>query len=149
MDDPGRTIERRLLLGCVITPEGCWRNPDACVDRDGYRIVGAHSKTYKAHRLAHEIFIGPIPSGFTVDHVATRGCRYRDCINPAHLEAVTHQENSRRSSNARILLTGKCKYGHEVSGENLYVYRGYPRCRKCHALMEAKRRAGKAAQPCP
>jgi hypothetical protein len=45
-----------------------------------------------AHRWAYEHFVGPIPEGLEIDH----GCFVHACVNPGHLEPVTHQENVRR-----------------------------------------------------
>ena len=41
---------------------------------------------------------GPVPEGFELDHI----CRQRDCMNPEHLELVTHQENYFRKSQLRV-----------------------------------------------
>ncbi|MEX5713458.1 HNH endonuclease signature motif containing protein [Parafrankia sp. FMc6] len=49
-----------------------------------------------AHRWAWEKVNGPIPEGFELDHVWTRGCKRRDCIRLSHLQVVTHRENVRR-----------------------------------------------------
>lgn len=67
-----------------------------------------------AHRVAIELLVGPIPSHLEVDHL----CRNRSCVNPDHLELVTHRENLRRSP---ALAVGKshCPQGHPYSGENL------------------------------
>lgn len=50
------------------------------------------SMTY-AHRWVYEQAFGPIPDGWHVDHL----CRAALCCNPAHLEAVTPEENYRRT----------------------------------------------------
>jgi DNA-binding transcriptional regulator YiaG len=42
---------------------------------------------------------GDVPHGLELDHL----CRQRDCVNPNHLEAVTHQENMRRASVRRAM----------------------------------------------
>lgn len=48
------------------------------------------------HRWIYANTVGPIPDGHDIDHVAERGCHSKKCINPEHLEAVTHRENQRR-----------------------------------------------------
>lgn len=45
-----------------------------------------------AHRFAYEFIYGPIPKGLEIDHT----CHNKLCVNPAHLELVTHQENCKR-----------------------------------------------------
>jgi hypothetical protein len=45
------------------------------------------------HRIAVELIYGEAPG--ELDHL----CRVRSCVNPDHLEGVTHQQNMIRSSN--------------------------------------------------
>jgi hypothetical protein len=76
-------------------PNDCWplRNPGP----NGYGFFSYREagvvKSISAQRFAHLAFIGPIPAGLEVDHL----CRNRSCCNPAHLEAVTREENIRRA----------------------------------------------------
>jgi hypothetical protein len=86
------------------------------------------------HRYSYELVHGPIPDGLTIDHL----CRVRHCVNPEHLEAVTHRENLRRSPvqvttvNARKT---RCIRGHRFSGRDK---RGY---RVCHTCIRLRRKA--------
>ena len=57
------------------------------------------SAGYPAQR-EHRVAAGA-GHGEVVDHVYERGCRYRCCIEPSHLEIVTKEENSRRAIAAR------------------------------------------------
>lgn len=47
----------------------------------------------RAHRVAWEIWRGPIPARHQIDHL----CRNTLCVNPEHLEPVTPRENLRRA----------------------------------------------------
>src|SRR6202030_118623 len=66
---------------------GCWLWLGAC-NEFGYGKFGK----VKAHRFSYEREKGPIPDGLEIDHL----CRNKSCVNPDHLEAVTHGENRRR-----------------------------------------------------
>jgi hypothetical protein len=106
------------------------------VDNSGYgtspgtRILPPHTR---AHRIAYAAFVGPIPDGFEIDHL----CNVRLCCNPAHLEAVTKEENNRRSMPQRrlamrALRRTHCIRGHELTPENSrYRKDGGRQCRTC------------------
>ncbi|MBS69355.1 MAG: hypothetical protein CMK98_13615 [Pseudomonas sp.] len=86
-----------------------------------------------AHRFSYELHFGPIPDGFDIDHL----CRVRSCVNPAHLEAVTHAVNCRRGiagavNGDRQRAKTHCPRGHEYNQENTYISRKSAReCRRC------------------
>jgi len=94
------------------------------------RMVGAHIPAY-------ERAYGPVPGGLEVDHL----CHVRLCVNPTHLEAVTHAVNVARSDHKTTSFNAKkthCPKGHPYSGDNLYVEKtGQRRCRTCRALRRA------------
>jgi len=74
---------------------GCWLWLGARSQGYGrYTPLGTQGQ---AHRVIYEMCRGPIPEGLEVDHL----CRNHSCVNPAHLEPVTHQENQRRMGLAK------------------------------------------------
>lgn len=54
------------------------------------------------HRVMWVLLFGYIPGREQVDHT----CRNRLCVNPMHLEKVTHKENQRRRDRARADMMG-------------------------------------------
>lgn len=94
------SVKDRLLANSVLDPlTGCriWTRKTRKRrggGRDGainIRINGRHV-TKTAHRVSFEEFNGPIPDGFQIDHTCVNSL----CIEPTHLEAVTHDENMKR-----------------------------------------------------
>lgn len=53
------------------------------------------------HITMYESKYGPVPEGKELDHVKEK-CKHRHCINPDHLEPVTHLENVLRGKNTKI-----------------------------------------------
>ena len=125
------TAMERFWSSFAIAENGCWEWTGA-LDRMGYGwfTVGVrpNSRRWPAHRWSLTMLGGaPIPVHLTdVDHL----CRNHRCVNPVHLEAVTHAENMRRSASA---TAARCKNGHEWNEENTYIRKdkGTRQCRAC------------------
>ena len=121
-----------------VDEAGCWLWIGH-VGENGYgtAAIGNNRKRY-AHRLIYELLAGPVPWGYVIDHL----CKVRHCVNPAHLEVVTPQENARRvRSVGQPNKDGLCRRGlHPWTPANIFFPPdGRPRCRECR--REAVRRS--------
>ena len=138
-DIQARTIERTGLVSALLeerfrckveitTEEACWIWT-ASVDGSGYGKYLRDGRLVGAHRVAYEVVVGPIPDGLEIDHL----CKVRNCVNPAHMEAVTHRENTLRSDSPVVALYSEthCSKGHEWTEENTYIKKGGRECRIC------------------
>lgn len=149
-DESLESAKRRLLEHVSFVPpplgvEGdCRLWKGYCTDK-GYAQFRVHRKTRRAARVAYEIFVGPIPVGYVLDHL----CRRRNCVNPEHLEPVTNRINLLRGNTfaARHAAKTHCVHGHEFTPENTHLYY-YPKwkdrlptriCKQCWTLDNRKR----------
>ena len=73
-------------------PEACW-----IWERSKLRGYGKHhtrGRTYIAHRFAWMLEHGEIPPGKDIHHK----CANKSCVNPAHLEAISHKANMKEAA---------------------------------------------------
>lgn len=114
---PRPAAAERFAAKWVETPSGChlWTASTASNGRYGSFSIGR--QLVRAHRWAWEQEHGPVPNGFDLDHL----CRKTLCVNPDHLELVTHRENVLRGQSFAAVNAAKthCKRGHLFSPENV------------------------------
>ena len=89
------TLEERFWRK-VNKTETCWLWVAGKND-EGYGNFSVSGRACKAHRVAWELLVGPIPDGMVVDHDhQQRGCGNSSCVNPDHLQLVTRAVNKQR-----------------------------------------------------
>lgn len=146
---------REVLARIEKTPTGCWLWTGV-TGSDGYGRRKFKGAKPVVHRVAYELFIGPIPPGMQIDHVChnnsgcalNRECPHRRCINPDHLEAVTGRENSLRTPNTLNAINAAkthCRRGHAYTPANTGSYGPSRVCRACHRESQARYLARRAA----
>jgi hypothetical protein len=79
-------MEQRFLSK-VNKTDGCWLWTGRVSQTYGYFDVGRKGRL--AHRVAYELYKGPISDGLVVRHK----CDESKCVNPEHLETGTQQDN--------------------------------------------------------
>lgn len=122
------------LLNKIYYDVDCWLW-NGCIDKRGYgriKIGGKKGRAVEAHIVSYTIFKGRISSGLELDHL----CRIRSCVNPEHLEPVTHQQNMLRGFHA---TKTHCKHGHQYTIENtIYNNAGRRECKVCVKLRRKR-----------
>lgn len=143
------------------TDAGCWPWTGQ-IDPQGYGRLSftdplvpkseprrLREKRFGAHRCSYEHYVGPIPTGLTLDHVCHSRdtdcaggprCPHRRCVNPDHLEPVTSAVNTMRGRSLSTINATKthCIHGHEFTPEN--TYRGPDGARSCRTCQREKDR---------
>lgn len=112
------------------TPCWIWQ---ACTNGDGYGMfMGGGRRQEGAHRFSYKHFRGEIPKHLEVDHI----CNTPLCVNPNHLQLLTHKQNVMRGSSpsAKYARRTHCSQGHSLdpaSGNCRIEKDGRRRCIAC------------------
>lgn len=119
------TEEQRFFRKVRIAENGCWLWTAGTSEGYGIFYIAADQapkikRGRKAHIWSYTRYVGTVPHGLELDHL----CRNRACVNPLHLEPVTHRVNMLRSPIAPAGINARkthCKRGHLFTPDNIYV----------------------------
>ena len=106
-----------------------WRG----ISQEAYATFRIFGSSQPSHRLAYRDFGKRLAEDDKMDHL----CRVHSCVNPAHLEAVTHEVNMQRGKPGQKT---HCPSGHAYDDENTkVVMRAGNRIRYCKICTAASR----------
>lgn len=111
------SIEIDPVFGCRL-----WTGE---LDSEGYPLTDDGKR---AHRVAYEASVGPIPPGKELDHT----CRRRRCVWFRHTEPVDRSTNEIRKSWRSRVRVLRCPGGHQLNSLTAMVTpEGGRVCRTC------------------
>lgn len=126
-------ILSRLKKHIVVTDNSykseCWEWTGN-KNKKGYGLAFDGTKVSSAHIIFYLLIKGDYDRTLDLDHL----CRIRNCVNPDHLEPVTHPENVRRGTTGIVNRSKThCPKGHEYTPENTIPDKRRPGrvCRIC------------------
>lgn len=135
-----RSFEQQMAV-YVHKTDTCWLWTGAKTSA-GYGSVRdlITGKTDSAHAYVYRTLVAEVPDGYELNHICHSddldcpggACPHRLCVNPEHLEPVTHQTNVDRSA-MKLERLGMCKSGrHDVTVTGLkYKRDGSRHCLAC------------------
>lgn len=111
------------MSGCVLWAGGTGGRSHR------YGVVWDGGVMRSVHRVVYERAHGPIPEGLQIDH----RCNTPECVNVAHLRAVTPRENTLRGTSpaANAARRDTCARGHAYTPGNTQQTATQRRCRAC------------------
>jgi len=100
----------------------CWLYEHP-LNHNGYGLIYWEHKTRRVHRVAWELFNGPIPKDLQILHK----CDVRNCVNPQHLYLGTHSDNMQdriKSGHNSFASRTHCSHGHKYTKKNTMRHSG-------------------------
>ena len=110
----------------VDNTTGCW-NWQGKLNHNGYARIANGNGSYLMHRIAYEVFVGPIAKGFAACHK----CDNPSCVNPEHIFLGTQEDNMKDMAGKGRASKGEEHYGSKLTTQ---------------AVIEIRARAGRAVE---
>jgi hypothetical protein len=105
-----------------------------------WRWLGAHKRDGRpvlnqkyVYRILYERERGPLPQGRDTHH----SCERSWCINPWHVEPMTHSEHMKIHGNPYQAHKTHCKAGHPFDEANTHRWKNRRFCRACNRASVA------------
>lgn len=119
-----KTAEARIEDGSIPEPNsGCWLWLGTLCKNGYAQTTIGRSKSMRVNRLSFETHKGRIPSGKIICHT----CDVRSCVNPSHLYAGTHANNSSDAVTRGRTLKGSKNHQAKLRFADIPTIRADPR----------------------
>ncbi len=130
---PRSTAQERFWEKVSKQDNGCWEWLGAHCSNGYGTFYYYNGHQVLAHRFAFELTKGEIPPKMELDHL----CRNRGCVNPWHLEVVSHRDNCLVGVSPAILRhhAGRCQRGHSLVDAYRNKTGRVTNCRTCRREM--------------
>jgi len=126
----------------VEKTETCWNWCGSTNKVTGYGQIQINGRPELVHAVSYKLAGKIIPEGLELDHI----CRNRVCVNPKHLQPVTHRDNVLRGIN---ICATKAKVTHCPQGHPYDLFNTYHRPdggRDCKICQQERTRIYKASK---
>lgn len=138
-DDEKYQLIKRFEKNFKVLENGCWQWT-LKLNEKGYSSFPINKLFCSGHRASMFIYKNVPFRG--IKEVADHLCRNRGCVNPDHIEMVTHRTNTMRGIGLSSMNDKKeiCIRGHDLVAPNLRIHKmGFRECRACEKIRWAER----------